>query len=70
MLLILAFSSDLTRRRGPFILLGFLFTFIGFIVYATIDVVVDIHLAYFATFMMCCKSNTNKAILSFLMITS
>jgi MFS family permease len=37
MLLILAFSSDYARRRGPFIVLGFLFTFVGFIIYATID---------------------------------
>lgn len=45
MLLILAFTSDYTRRRGPFIVLGFTFTFIGMIIYATIDVLHDIHIA-------------------------
>jgi hypothetical protein len=45
MLLILAFTSDYTRRRGPFIVLGFTFTFVGFIIYATIDVIHDIHIA-------------------------
>ena len=50
MLLLLAFSSDYTRRRGIFIVLGFIFTFIGFIIYATIDVLNQKHVAYFATF--------------------
>ncbi len=53
MLLILAFSSDFTKRRGPFIVLAFLFTLIGFIIYATIDVLDNVKLAYFSTFMMC-----------------
>ncbi|CAI7625116.1 unnamed protein product [Penicillium pancosmium] len=52
MLLILAFCSDWTRWRFPFIALGFFFTFIGFIIYATIDVQNDINVAYFASFMM------------------
>lgn len=52
MLLILAFCSDWTRWRFPFITLGFLFTFIGFIIYAAIDVERDLSVAYFATFMM------------------
>ena len=52
MLLILAFCSDWTRWRFPFIALGFLFTFIGFIIYAAIDVKNDINVAYFASFMM------------------
>lgn len=52
MLLILAFCSDRTRWRFPFIALGFLFTFIGFIIYAAIDVEHDLSVAYFATFMM------------------
>ncbi|KAJ5557146.1 transporter, partial [Penicillium frequentans] len=52
MLLILAFCSDWTRWRFPFIALGFLFTFIGFIIYATIDVETDLNVAYFACFMM------------------
>ena len=52
MLLILAFSSDFTRLRSPFIVLGFLFTFLGMIVYATVDIASSVHTAYFATFMM------------------
>jgi MFS family permease len=53
MLLILAFSSDATRIRSVFIVLGFLFTLIGFIIYAAIyDVDSNIHLAYYACFMM------------------
>ncbi|KAH8692090.1 putative MFS transporter [Talaromyces proteolyticus] len=52
MLLILAFLSDWTRWRFPFIALGFLFTFVGFIIYVAIDVEHDINVAYFASFMM------------------
>lgn len=52
MLLILAFLSDWTRWRFPFVALGFLFTFVGFIIYVAIDVEHDIHVAYFASFMM------------------
>lgn len=52
MLLVLAFASDYSRVRFPFIAAGFLFTFIGFIIYATIDVISELHVAYFACFMM------------------
>ncbi|KAF1989010.1 putative MFS transporter [Aulographum hederae CBS 113979] len=52
MLLILAFASDYTRWRFPFVALGFLFTFIGFIIYVSIDVVGELQVAYFACFMM------------------
>ncbi|KAF7890583.1 hypothetical protein EAF00_008898 [Botryotinia globosa] len=64
MLLILAFSSDYTRRRGPFIALGFLFTFIGFLVYVSIDVASQLHVAYFATFMMCWGTAAPSVLLS------
>lgn len=64
MLLILAFTSDYTRRRGPFIALGFTFTFIGMLIYATIDVEHDIHIAYFATFMMCWGTSAPSVLLS------
>ncbi|KAH8893032.1 MFS transporter [Thozetella sp. PMI_491] len=65
MLLILAFSSDLTRLRFPFIVLGFTFTFIGFIIYAAItDVTAQIQVAYFATFMMCWGTSAPSVILS------
>ena len=54
MLLILAFSSDYVKLRFPFIVLGFLFTLIGFVIYAAIDdVEANIRVAYYATFMMC-----------------
>ncbi|KAK5114718.1 hypothetical protein LTR62_002292 [Meristemomyces frigidus] len=52
MLLVLAFASDYTRWRFPFVALGFLFTFCGMIIYASIDVKHDLHVAYFACFMM------------------
>ena len=52
MLLILAFASDLTRWRFPFVAAGFLFTFTGFMIYVGIDVENQLHVAYFATFMM------------------
>ncbi|KAK0704514.1 putative MFS transporter [Lasiosphaeris hirsuta] len=52
MLLILAFASDHTRLRFPFVALGFLFTFIGMVIYAAIDVEHQIQVAYFAAFMM------------------
>lgn len=52
MLLVLAFCSDYTRWRFPFIALGFFFTFCGFIIYASIDVESQLQVAYFACFMM------------------
>lgn len=65
MLLVLAFSSDFMRIRFPFIALGFTFTFIGFIIYASIsDVTEQIRLAYFATFMMCWGTSAPSVILS------
>lgn len=65
MLLVLAFSSDLLRIRFPFIILGFAFTFCGFIIYAAIsDVTAQLHLAYFATFMMCWGTSAPSVILS------
>ncbi|ODM23399.1 hypothetical protein SI65_00988 [Aspergillus cristatus] len=51
-LLVLAFGSDWTRWRFPFIALGFLFTFIGFVIYSAIDVESDLAVAYFASFVM------------------
>ena len=51
MLLILAFASDLTRLRFPFVALGFAFTCIGFIIFAAVDLDTQINVAYFACFM-------------------
>lgn len=65
MLLVLAFSSDLLRVRFPFIMLGFTFTFVGFIIYASIgDLTEQIHLAYYATFMMCWGTSAPSVLLS------
>ena len=63
-LLILAFSSDYARIRFPFILLRFLLTFIGFIIYATIDVKKQLHIAYFACFMMTWGTSAPSMLLS------
>jgi MFS family permease len=51
MLLILAFASDYTRLRFPFVALGFAFTCIGFIIFAAVNLETQIHVAYFACFM-------------------
>lgn len=65
MLLVLAFASDFTRLRFPFIVLGYAFTFTGFIIYAAIDdVTKSLHLAYFATFMMCWGTSAPSVLLS------
>ncbi|KAK3117198.1 hypothetical protein LTR53_001702 [Teratosphaeriaceae sp. CCFEE 6253] len=52
MLLVLAFASDYTRWRFPFIALGFFFTFCGMVIYSAIDVLHELNVAYFACFMM------------------
>ncbi|KAK0388078.1 hypothetical protein NLU13_4322 [Sarocladium strictum] len=65
MLLILAFSSDYVKLRFPFIILGFCFTLIGFVIYATIDnVEANIQVAYYATFMMCWGTAAPSVLLS------
>ncbi|KAF7177298.1 hypothetical protein CNMCM7691_005188 [Aspergillus felis] len=65
MLLLLAFCSDAARLRSPFIVLGFLLTFTGFIIYASInDVQARIRLAYFATFMMTWGTSAPSVLLS------
>ncbi|GMF70324.1 unnamed protein product [Aspergillus oryzae] len=65
MLLILAFCSDAVRLRSPFIVLGFLLTFAGFMIYASIDdVQAQIRVAYFATFMMTWGTSAPSVLLS------
>jgi MFS family permease len=64
MLLILAFTSDLTRLRFPFVALGFMLTFIGFIIFASVDIKSQIHVAYFACFMMTWGTSAPSVILS------
>jgi len=63
-LVILAFASDHTRLRFPFIALGFLLTFIGFVIYATIDVEHSLTVAYFACFMMTWGTSAPSVLLS------
>ncbi|KAK3617779.1 hypothetical protein LTR56_014954 [Elasticomyces elasticus] len=53
MLLLLAFASDYTRWRFPFIALGFFWTFCGMVIYSAIDVLNELTVAYFACFMVC-----------------
>lgn len=63
MLLVLSFASDLTRWRFPFIALGFLFTLLGFIIYAVVDVHTQLRVAYFACFMMTWGTSAPSVIL-------
>lgn len=63
-LLILAFSSDFARIRFPFIALGFSLTFIGFIIFAAIDVPSHLSTAYFAAFMMVWGTSAPSVLLS------
>ncbi|KAL1632291.1 hypothetical protein SLS56_003706 [Neofusicoccum ribis] len=63
-LLILAFSSDYSKLRFPFIALGFVLTFIGFIIYATVDVHTELTVAYFACFMMTWGTSAPSVLLS------
>ncbi|KAJ4304701.1 hypothetical protein N0V90_000228 [Kalmusia sp. IMI 367209] len=63
-LLILAFTSDLTRIRFPFIALGFMLTFIGFIIFAAIDVPTHLQVGYFACFMMVWGTSAPSVLLS------
>ncbi|OAX81789.1 hypothetical protein ACJ72_03867 [Emergomyces africanus] len=65
MLLILAFTSDWARIRSPFIVLGFVLTFTGFIIYAAIDdVEAQLKLAYYACFMMTWGTSAPSVLLS------
>ncbi|RCI16799.1 hypothetical protein L249_2539 [Ophiocordyceps polyrhachis-furcata BCC 54312] len=64
-LLVLAFASDASRLRFPFIVLAFALTLTGFVVYAAIDdVEASLRLAYAATFIMCWGTSTPSVLLS------
>ncbi|KAJ4361056.1 uncharacterized protein N0V89_001625 [Didymosphaeria variabile] len=63
-LLILAFASDYSRIRFPFIALGFALTFCGFIIFAAIDVPSHLSTAYFAAFMMVWGTSAPSVLLS------
>ena len=62
-LLLLAYGSDYTRLRFPFVALGFLLTFIGFIIYVAIDVENQLRVAYYACFMMTWGTSAPSVIL-------
>jgi len=62
-LLILAFASDLTKIRFPFIALGFLFTMLGFVIFAAVDIHTQLNVAYFACFMMTWGTSAPSVIL-------
>ncbi|KAI9929341.1 hypothetical protein MW887_000809 [Aspergillus wentii] len=62
-LLILAFCSDWTRWRFPFIAFGLMCTFIGFVIYVSIDVTSMLGVAYFASFMMTWGTSAPSVIL-------
>jgi len=64
MLLILAFASDFARIRFPFIALGFILSFIGFILYATIDLDHQLKVGYYACFMMTWGTSAPSVLLS------
>jgi hypothetical protein len=63
MLLVLAFASDLTRLRFPFVALGFAFTFIGFVIFSAVDLHHQTQVAYFACFMMTWGTSAPSVIL-------
>lgn len=63
MLLLLAFTSDYTRLRFPFVALGFAFTMTGFIIFACVNVTTQLNVAYFACFMMTWGTSAPSVIL-------
>jgi MFS family permease len=63
MLLILGFCSDFAKLRFPFVALGFAFTLTGFIIYACVNVTTQLHVAYFACFMMTWGTSAPSVIL-------
>jgi hypothetical protein len=56
-------ASDYTRLRFPFVAAGFAFTFIGFIIFASVSLDTQIHVAYFACFMMTWGTSAPSVIL-------
>ncbi|KAG5920956.1 hypothetical protein E4U42_006020 [Claviceps africana] len=69
MLLVLAFASDRLRLRFPFIVLGFAFTCVGFVLYALVPDgddggMAQRRVAYLATFIMCWGTSAPSVLLS------
>ncbi|CAN6618529.1 high-affinity nicotinic acid transporter [Trichomonascus vanleenenianus] len=63
-LLILAFSSDLSQVRFPYIMAAFAIECVGFLVYGVIDINTHYGAAYFATFLMCSGGSASSVILA------
>lgn len=63
-LLILAFSSDFAKLGFPFIMAGFSFPLIGYIIYACVGVQTSTAAAYFSVFMMSAGTSAPSVIVS------
>ncbi|KZT59135.1 MFS transporter [Calocera cornea HHB12733] len=63
-LLILAYLSDYTRVRFAYLALALVFPFVGFVLYATLDLNTQLGIAYFATFLMCMGSSAPSVLLA------
>ncbi|CEP60803.1 uncharacterized protein LALA0_S01e19328g [Lachancea lanzarotensis] len=63
-LLILSFSSDYTRIRSVFIMIGVAVTLIGFVVFGCIDTKAHVGAAYFSCFLMTTGSSVSSVLTS------
>ncbi|EJU04672.1 MFS transporter [Dacryopinax primogenitus] len=63
-LIVLAYISDYTRLRFAYLALALVFPFVGFILYATLDLNNQLNIAYFATFLMCMGSSAPSVLLA------
>ncbi|CAN6629880.1 high-affinity nicotinic acid transporter [Trichomonascus vanleenenianus] len=62
-LLMLAFASDLTTLRFPFLMAAFGLECLGFLIYGVINIKSNYGAAYFATFLMCSGPAASSVIL-------
>lgn len=63
-LLILSFSSDFTRVRSAFIIIGVAVTLIGFVVFGCIDTKTHLGAAYFSCFLMTTGASVSSVLTS------
>ncbi|KZO96695.1 putative MFS transporter [Calocera viscosa TUFC12733] len=63
-LLVLAYVSDYTRIRFAYLALALVFPFVGFVLYATLNLDTQLGIAYFATFLMCMGSSAPSVLLA------
>lgn len=63
-LIILCFSSDFTRVRSAFIIIGVSFTLIGFVVFGCIDTKEHLGAAYFSCFLMTTGASVSSVLTS------